>query len=111
MSQMPKRQCQCGAIISGPCPECKPKRRKQHDRDRGSATQRGYGARWQRVRAAYIARHPLCERCEAGGYTQEARLVHHIDRNARNNNFSNLESLCNECHDIEHKMHRFTSKV
>jgi 5-methylcytosine-specific restriction protein A len=33
------------------------------DRLRPSATRRGYGARWRRARAAYLARHPLCVPC------------------------------------------------
>jgi 5-methylcytosine-specific restriction protein A len=32
------------------------------DQRRGSAAQRGYGARWQRIRARKLRRNPMCER-------------------------------------------------
>ena len=43
----------------------------------------------------------ICERC---GYdTHEAAIiVHHKDRNRDNNDISNLEVLCANCHAIEH---------
>lgn len=43
-------------------------------------------------------RSSICERC---GKT--ATLVHHRDHNRNNNVTSNLESLCKQCHQIEHK--------
>lgn len=43
----------------------------------------------------------VCERC---GYdkNEAAIIVHHKDRNRGNNNISNLEVLCCNCHAIEH---------
>jgi len=32
---------------------------------RPTAASRGYGARWQRIRAAFLAAHPYCEDCGA----------------------------------------------
>ena len=32
---------------------------------RPSAARRGYGARWQRIRAAFLAAHPYCQDCGA----------------------------------------------
>ena len=40
-----------------------------------------------------------CERCPSKG----PLLVHHKDRNRRNSNPSNLETLCFPCHTREHK--------
>ena len=34
-------------------------------------------ARWQRLRARYLATHPLCERCKAKGKVTLATEVHH----------------------------------
>lgn len=45
---------------------------------------------------------PLCERCELAGRDVPAVLVHHKDRNSKNNINGNLESLCDRCHDLEH---------
>jgi len=39
-----------------------------------------------------------------------AALVHHRNRNPRNNEWSNLEALCTACHDEEHRRERFTPK-
>jgi hypothetical protein len=33
--------------------------------------------------------------------------VHHKDRNPYNNDDNNLESLCEPCHDVEHKKERW----
>ena len=37
------------------------------DRQRPSAARRGYGPRWRRARAAFLARHPLCAACRGPG--------------------------------------------
>jgi 5-methylcytosine-specific restriction endonuclease McrA len=46
----------------------------------------------------------MCNRC---GYNSEPRIlgVHHIDRNRMNNEISNLEVLCPNCHSLEHLKH------
>ena len=90
--------------------DCKPNYKKQSDRDRATAEQRGYGARWQKIRSAYLSRHPLCERCRVEGRTKAGDLVHHKDRNPKNNSYKNLESMCISCHDIEHKNERFRKR-
>jgi 5-methylcytosine-specific restriction endonuclease McrA len=43
-----------------------------------------------------------CQRC---GFMPEATIqleLHHIDRNNRNNDLSNLELICANCHRLEH---------
>ncbi|HDZ37505.1 MAG TPA: HNH endonuclease [Marinobacter sp.] len=52
-----------------------PGRRKD---TRPSAAKRGYDARWQRARLAYLAKHPLCVYCEARGRKVAANTVDHI---------------------------------
>ena len=42
----------------------------------------------------------ICERC--GFDNAAAIIVHHKDRNRENNDLSNLEILCCNCHAIEH---------
>ena len=44
--------------------QTKDERRAAYDRQRGSPS-RVYGWRWQRLRLAYLAQHPLCE-CGCG---------------------------------------------
>ena len=59
-------------------------------------------ARWQRLRAYHLKRHPLCARCKAKGKITLATEVHHITRchddPALQMDPSNLESLCAPCH-------------
>lgn len=58
------------------------------------------------VRKMMIARNLInkCERCGFDKYKQILG-VHHKDRNRNNNDFSNLEVLCPNCHSIEHMKH------
>ena len=58
-------------------------------------------ARWRKIRLLHLAKEPLCRRCKALGIIREAIPVHHIDDNWRNNLDTNLESLCNACHNKE----------
>ena len=68
---------------------------KLYDRARGGAGNRGYGARWQRVRAMQLRRHPLCVVCGT-----VATDVDHITpkHDGGLDEKSNLQSLCKRCH-------------
>ena len=59
--------------------------------------------RWRKIRDSKLGVHPLCERCERYGRDVLATVVHHIDKNERNNRYQNLESLCRDCHEKEHR--------
>ena len=83
---------------------------KRYDKERKSSTERGYGARWQRIRKAYLTKYPLCERCLTNRITKAAVLVHHRDRDSSNNSHNNLEALCISCHDKEHTHDRFKKR-
>ena len=50
-------------------------------------------SRWQRLRAAVLAREPLCRDCK-----QPATDLDHDDGNPGNNHPSNLAPRCHECH-------------
>jgi 5-methylcytosine-specific restriction protein A len=91
----------CNKIVtdSNWCADHQPQRR--YDDRRGPAAARGYDARWQQVRAAYLAKYPLCGRCQSRSVVRAADMVHHIvairDGGARLDN-DNLLSLCWHCH-------------
>jgi 5-methylcytosine-specific restriction protein A len=79
-------------------------RRAAYDAMRGSPS-RTYGRRWQRLRAAYLAGHPLCE-CDANngaGCGYAATVVDH--RIPHNNDhalmyaWDNLRAMTKPCHD------------
>jgi 5-methylcytosine-specific restriction protein A len=74
-------------------------RRKANKPPRATTGQRGYGYRHQKIRAAFLHLHPVCQRC--GGAW--ARELHHRDRNTSNTSAANLEALCTACHQREHK--------
>jgi 5-methylcytosine-specific restriction protein A len=72
---------------------------------RPSAAERGYGWRWQRVRAAYLAANPLCVHCQADGRITEATVVDHIIPHKGDEALfyeeGNFQSLCKRCHDVK----------
>jgi 5-methylcytosine-specific restriction protein A len=75
------------------------------ERLRPSATRRGYGPRWRRARAAYLARHPLCVPCKAAGRLQAATVVDHVLPHCNDPvlfwDEANWAALCKPCHDAK----------
>ena len=64
----------------------------EYERNRETATRRGYDRRWQKIRRITLSRFPLCV-CN-----RPASEVHHKDGNPKNNAPDNLQSLCKPCH-------------
>lgn len=61
-------------------------------------------ARWRQFRRAYLAEHPLCERCLLQEIVTEATVVHHIDPHRGDlDKFWNgpFEGLCKPHHDSQ----------
>lgn len=107
MPTKPGRACSkpgCRGIIrDGVCSVCGPLRvrvQRQHDEQRGTAAQRGYGARWQRLRSMVLSASPLCAECAREGRVTPATDVHHLvkRRDGGPDSFENLEPLCHACH-------------
>lgn len=103
MPQRPLHPCAvpgCPATlrVGSRCPEHRAQRHRAIDERRGSSSARGYGATWQRVRRAVLAREPLCRFHDERGETVAATDVDHIDGNSRNNHPENLRPLCHACH-------------
>lgn len=67
---------------------------------RATTTERGYGHRHVKARAALLKTQYYCERCKAIPKTPN---MHHKDRNPHNRELSNLEILCETCHRLMHK--------
>ena len=106
MSARPLRSCAshgCPNLVErGRCRSCHRKIERKYDAIRGSARERGYDATWQKVRRLYLREHANCERCMAEKRMVTADLVHHRDRDPRNNTAANLEALCYRHHEEEH---------
>jgi 5-methylcytosine-specific restriction protein A len=75
---------------------------------------------WRRIRAVKLGQQPLCERCKESGRIELATEVHHKDPcemattdfelRQRMFEYSNLESLCHDCHVQRHIDLRSKSK-
>ena len=59
-----------------------------------------YGREWRKVRARYVAEHPLCEQCQKDGQLTPTQEVHHILPLSKGGTreFDNLMALCKPCH-------------
>ena len=79
--------------------------RREHDQRRGSSTERGYGSRWQRYRASFLASNPLCVECARHGLLVQATVVDHITPHKGDQTLfwdpANHQALCKPCHDIK----------
>ena len=53
--------------------------RAEAEQRRGTARQRGYGVRWDRVSAAFKLAHPLCLGCEAVGQYKATAVTDHVE--------------------------------
>lgn len=70
---------------------------------RGSSSNaRGYGYRWQKARAAFLADNPLCVMCSQPDRPVAATVVDHIKPHKGNDALfwdeSNWQALCSRCH-------------
>lgn len=99
------RICPCGAVVQPgrSCSRCSPARRQAEDAQRPSARKRGYDTRWDKARAGYLAKHPLCAKCEEYGETTLATVVDHItphngDPKLFWDSNNNWMALCRACH-------------
>ena len=54
------------------------RRQKAADERRGSARERGYDSKWDKARAGFLVKNPLCAACEKVGRTTAAKVVDHI---------------------------------
>lgn len=100
----PCRNRACPGIVrDGVCSHCGPVRRQRdaaYNAKRPSSAAQGYGRTWQRVRAAFLAAHPLCADCEKIGRVTPATEVHHVVpvRDGGSASEDNLLALCKSCH-------------
>lgn len=71
---------------------------------RPSAAAQGYGAKWRKLRGAYLKAHP---NCEWPGCSQPARDVDHIIAKAQGgaDEWGNLQALCHPHHSRKTAIH------
>lgn len=95
----------CATLVAkGSCPEHhKP---RPSDQYRGTAAQRGYGSRWQKARATYLHKNPLCVECLKEKRVTLATVVDHIiphrgDQAKFWDSEHNWQSLCARHHNVK----------
>ncbi|MFG1332532.1 hypothetical protein V5F41_14960 [Xanthobacter autotrophicus] len=95
------RRCSCGKIVPyGTKCECQivrdRTRKAKADQNRPNARQRGYSTKWDKARAGFLAKHPMCS-CGA-----KAVVVDHIRPHRGDTNLfwdrKNWQPLCVRCH-------------
>ena len=83
---------------------------------RSSASDRGYGSRWQKARVTFLRSNPLCVICNQGGKTTPATVVDHItphkgDQDLFWDSQNNWQALCTNCHNSYKKRLEMSGKV
>lgn len=85
-----------------PRPQAQREKWKADDDRRGSSASRGYGTRWQKARATFLMRHPLCVCHLANGKVEPAGVVDHIVPHKGDQSLfwdsGNWQALCDDCH-------------
>lgn len=70
-----------------------------------TTAQRGYGYRWQKYRADYLNKHPLCVHCQAEGKVVVATVLDHIEPHRGNMEVfwrkGNVQGLCAHHHGLK----------
>ena len=106
MPRKPKHPCRypgCPRLTEERyCEEHKRLANQQYDRySRDKVARKIYGSReWKKIRARFLAAHPLCEQCRKEGRLTAATEVHHILPLRRGGTHAdeNLMALCKPCH-------------
>lgn len=96
--------CSGYATNQGYCDKHQDKIRKK-DRERGTAHQRGYDARWSKERDEFLRQHPLCVECRKKDYINPATVVDHIIPHKGDQTLfwdkTNWQPLCETHHNIK----------
>lgn len=75
---------------------------REYDKQRGTATQRGYDSRWRKARKTFLSRNPLCKHCEEEGRLTPATVVDHVVPHKGDKvlfwDKDNWQPLCTRCH-------------
>ena len=59
------------------------------------------GAAWRKLRASVLRGEPLCRHCQSRGLIVVATEVDHCDNDSTNDDPSNHQALCHDCHSLK----------
>lgn len=68
----------------------------EYDKNRPTATGRGYGATWRKTRQLVLHRDPFCRHCQRAASTEVDHIV--PKRDGGQDTEDNLQGLCKPCH-------------
>jgi 5-methylcytosine-specific restriction endonuclease McrA len=74
---------------------------KYNQTPRGKEVARANNGKWRKNRYRKHCK-MVCEKCGFQATSIQQMDIHHKDRNRTNNSIENLESLCSNCHRMEH---------
>ena len=78
-------------------------RKRQLEKNRDSAYNRGYDSKWAKARIAYLSKHPVCAMCQKVDRVTVATVVDHIVPHRGDKKLfwdsTNWQPLCKKCHD------------
>lgn len=90
-------------VSRGLCTDHKREQKARYDKNRESASRRGYGRRWQKARRRFLNANPLCVMCDRINVVTEATVVDHIRPHRGNQDIfwdqDNWQALCKRHHD------------
>lgn len=73
--------------------------KREHDKQRGTSTARGYDGQWRKLRDTFMAQHPNCQ--QIGCRSPAAEVHHRLSVRVRPDlrlSWGNLQSVCRSCH-------------
>lgn len=75
------RVCACGRVVTGDARcVCQNQRRRETDKRRPNANDRGYDSRWSKARRAFLDKHPDCAMCGKPAVVVDHVKPHRGDR-------------------------------
>lgn len=103
-SNIPCKHPGCAALIPHGQMYCE-KHKPLHTKDRAHASERGYGAKWQRERKKFLESNPFCVKCYEEGHITMATVVDHIIPHRGDQKLfwdrSNWQPLCEHHHNVK----------
>lgn len=103
-SNIPCKHPGCAALIPHGQMYCA-EHKQLNKNDRAYASERGYGAKWQRERRKFLDSNPFCVKCYEEGHLTKATVVDHIKPHRGDQKLfwdrSNWQPLCEHHHNVK----------